>query len=116
MKDPKEILIKKEQFIPIMKMFLDDVAEDKILNKFSEENLFNGYYPFIINGVTLGDRLDINEYTGNLYPHFKVYYEGYMSSDWSRNHVSSFIVVEINKYFSNLVVSPNSSFNFIKIK
>ena len=32
MKDPKEILIKKEQFIPIMKMFLDDVAEDKILN------------------------------------------------------------------------------------
>ena len=52
MKEPKEILIKKEQFIPIIKMFLDDVAEDKILNKFSEENLFNGYYPFRINGVT----------------------------------------------------------------
>jgi len=116
MKDPKEILIKKEQFIPIMKMFLDDVVEDKLLDKYSEQNLLDGYFSFKINGIVLDDRLDINEYTGNLYPHFKVYYEGYMSSDWSRNHVSSFIVVEINKYFSNLVVSPNSSFNFIKIK
>ena len=32
MKDPKEILIKKEQFIPIMKMFLEDVVEDKLLD------------------------------------------------------------------------------------
>jgi len=115
MKDPKEILIKKEQFIPIMKMFLEDVVENKLLDKYSEQNLLDGYFSFKINGIVLDDRLDINEYTGNLYPHFKVYYEGYMSSDWSRNHVSSFIVVEINKYFSNLVVSPNSSFNFIKM-
>ena len=113
MKDPKEILIKKEQFIPIMKMFLDDVAEDKILNKFSEENLFNGYYPFRINGVTLGDRLDINEHTGNLYPHFDVYYEGYVNQH-NKISVAKLIVMEIEKYFNNLVVSPNSSFNFIR--
>ena len=113
MKDQKEILIKKEQFIPIMKMFLDDVVEDKLLDKYSEQNLLDGRFLFKINEIVLDDRLDINEYTGNLYPHFKVYYEGYMGS--GRNHVSSFIVVEINKYFSNLVVSPNSSFNFIKV-
>mgnify|MGYP000533317462 CR=1 FL=1 len=88
---------------------------DKILNKFSEENLFNGYYPFIINGVTLGDRLDINEHTGNLYPHFDVYYEGYVNQH-NKISVAKLIVMEIEKYFNNLVVSPNSSFNFIKIK
>ena len=113
--EPKEILIKKEQFIPIIKMFLEDVIQDKLLDKYSEQNLFDGYLSFRIHKIVLDDRLDINEYTGNLYPHFKVYYEGYMNSDWSRN-VSSFIVVEINKYFSNLVVSPNASFNFIKLK
>jgi hypothetical protein len=113
--EPKEILIKKEQFIPIIKMFLEDVIQDKLLDKYSEQNLFDGYFSFRIHRIVLDDRLDINEYTGNLYPHFKVYYEGYMNSDWSRN-VSSFIVVEINKYFSNLVVSPNASFNFIKLK
>ena len=113
--EPKEILIKKEQFIPIIKMFLEDVIQDKLLDKYSEQNLFDGYFSFRIHEIVLDDRLDINEYTGNLYPHFKVYYEGYMNSDWSRN-VSSFIVVEINKYFSNLVVSPNASFNFIKLK
>lgn len=113
--EPKEILIKKEQFIPIMKMFLEDIVEDKLLDKYSEQNLLDGYFSFRIDRIVLDDRLDSNKYTGNLYPHFKVYYEGYMSSDWSRNHVSSFIVVEINKYFSNLVVSP-SSFNFIKLE
>ena len=96
-------------------MFLEDVIQDKLLDKYSEQNLFDGYFSFRIHKIVLDDRLDINEYTGNLYPHFKVYYEGYMNSDWSRN-VSSFIVVEINKYFSNLVVSPNASFNFIKLK
>mgnify|MGYP000211932975 CR=1 FL=1 len=33
MKEPKEILIKKEQFIPIIKMFLDDVVKDKKTQK-----------------------------------------------------------------------------------
>jgi hypothetical protein len=113
--EPKEILIKKEQFIPIMKMFLEDIVNDTLLNQFSEEDLFNGTYSFRIHGIVLDDRLDINEYTGNLYPHFKVYYEGYMS-EYNRNHVSTPIVVEINKYFSNLVISPNASFNFVKLK
>jgi hypothetical protein len=115
MKDPEEILIKKEQFIPIMKMFLDDVVQDKLLNQFSEENLFSGYYPFRINGVTLGGRLDINEHTGKLYPHFNVYYEGYVN-EYHRLLVGAHIGTEIEKYFNNLVVSPNSSFNFTKIK
>jgi len=114
MKEPKEILIKKEQFIPIMKMFLDDVVKDKLLNQFSEENLFDNYYPFKINGVTLGDRLDINEHTGNLYPHFDVYYEGYVYQH-NKISVAKLIVMEIEKYFDNLVVSENSSFNFIKV-
>ena len=114
MKDQKEILIKKEQFIPIMKMFLDDVVKDKLLNQFSEENLFDNYYPFKINGVTLGDRLDINEHTGNLYPHFDVYYEGYVNQH-NKISVAKLIVMEIKKYFDNLVVSENSSFNFIKV-
>jgi len=114
MKDPKEILIKKEQFIPIMKMFLEDVVEDKLLDKYSEQNLFNGYYSFIIHDVTLGDRLDINEHTGNLYPHFDVYYEGYVYQH-NKISVAKLIVMEIEKYFDNLVVSENSSFNFIKI-
>ena len=113
--EPKEILIKKEQFIPIMKMFLEDIVNDTLLNQFSEKDLFNGTYSFRIHGIVLDDRLDINEYTGNLYPHFKVYYEGYMN-EYNRNHVSTPIVVEINKYFSNLVISPNASFNFIKLK
>ncbi len=114
MKETKEILIKKEQFIPIMKMFLDDVVKDKLLNQFSEENLFDNYYPFKINGVTLGDRLDINEHTGNLYPHFDVYYEGYVNQH-NKISVAKLIVMEIEKYFDNLVVSENSSFNFIKV-
>jgi len=37
-------------------------------------------------------------------------------SEYNRNHVSTPIVVEINKYFNNLVISPNASFNFIKLK
>jgi len=82
--EPKEILIKKEQFIPIMKMFLEDIVNDTLLNQFSEEDLFNGTYSFRIHGIVLDDRLDINEHTGNLYPHFKVYYEGYMS-EYNRN-------------------------------
>ena len=38
--EPKEILIKKEQFIPIMKLFLEDIVNDTLLNQFSEEDLF----------------------------------------------------------------------------
>jgi len=111
--EPKEILIKKEQFIPIMKMFLEDVIQDKLLNKYSEQNLDDGYYSFKIHGITLDDRLDFNEHTGNLYPHFKVYGEGYISQ-YNKMFITSFIVHEINKYFSNLTISPNSSFTFVK--
>ena len=49
--EPKEILIKKEQFIPIMKMFLEDIVNDTLLNQFSEEDLFNGTYSFRIHGI-----------------------------------------------------------------
>ena len=113
--EPKEILIKKEQFIPIMKMFLEDIVDDMLLIQFSEKYLLNNTHSFRIHGVTLGDRLDINEHTGNLYPHFKVYYEGYMNEP-KRIHVGIFIVGEINKYFNNLSISPGASFNFIKLK
>ena len=101
MEDSNEILIKKE-FIPTMRMFLDDVVKDKLLNQFSEENLFNGNYPFRIHNVTLGSRLDINEYTGNLHPHFHVNYEGYLNQQY-RILVATHIAKEIEKQNDKII-------------
>lgn len=114
LQEPKEILIKKEQFIPIMKMFLEDIVNDMLSNRFSEKDLFNGINSFRVYGVILGDRLDINEHTGNLYPHFDVYYEGYLNQ-YNRVLVGTFIIIQIEKYFSNLNISSTSSFRFLQI-
>lgn len=37
----KEILIKKEQFVPIMKMFLEDIVEPQLLKLFSQRRFYN---------------------------------------------------------------------------
>ena len=58
--EPKEILIKKEQFIPIIKMFLEDVIQDKLLDKYSEQNLFDGYFSFRIHKIVISIIKSIN--------------------------------------------------------
>lgn len=108
-----DYLISKEQFIPLMKMFLEDVIEPQLLNRFSEEDLRNGYYTFTVNGIELGERLDHNEHTKTLYPHFNIFYDGYVN-ETLRTAIAITVIHEIEKYFEQLVISPNSSFKFVR--
>jgi hypothetical protein len=108
-----DYLISEEQFIPLMKMFLEDVVTPMLLNLYSEENLRDGYFPFVVTGIVLGERLDRNERTGTLYPHFNVFYDGYVN-EYSRESIGKTVKKQIEKYFQELVISPNSSFKFVK--
>ena len=107
-----DYLISEEQFIPLMKMFLEDVVTPMLLNLYSEENLRDGYFPFVVTGIELGERLDRNEQTGILYPHFNVFYEGYVN-EYIRESIGKTVKKQIEKYFQELVISPNSSFKFV---
>jgi len=108
-----DYLISEEQFIPIMEMFLEDIVKPKLLNQYSEENLRDDYRTFIVSNIKLNERLDRNSHTGKLYPHFEIFCQGYIDS-WMKESVGIFIKKEIEKYFDNLVISPNSSFIFVK--
>lgn len=104
----EDVIKLKNNFKEVMPEFLDAMVKPELLSKYNKEN-----YEFTIIDITLGDRLDFNEYNNNLYPHFNVIYEGYISAHM-RKGVADRIIKEIEKYFNNLVISSHSSFKFIK--
>lgn len=109
----EDVIKLKNDFREVMSDFLSDMVKPEVLYLYSEENLRSGYFPFVIKDISLGDRLDLNDYNNTLYPHFDIIYKGYID-EWGRINVGKEIITRTKKFFPNIVLSERASFRFIK--
>lgn len=110
----KEILIKKEQFVPIMKMFLEDIVEPQLLKLFSQRRFYNYNEEFFLKKITLNRILEsrINKDTNEimLLPLFDIYYVGFVGDN--KIVIAEYVKKQIDKYFDNLIIDLPDSFEF----
>lgn len=107
----EDVIKLKNDFRDVMNQFIIDIIKPEILHRFSEQHFDDNN--FTVDDITLGNRLDFNNYNNKLYPHFDIMYFGYLSQH-DRTRISKPIIKIIENYFPDVVISQFTSFSYTK--